>query len=740
MVFKKNNRLEKGFNLSMTKINNMDKSSKKVIFLSTIILFSISLILTPLNGYAEEIDVKSIGVEKTSIITFTNNGIEDVKTFRIWLSQDTNFESFKTEKGWIGDKNAQGVIIFSSSEPIKENQSVKFGIKTDKPNPSINWKGVDENNAVVDTGVITTTRIEKVNQNPEINSNNKLTDSDGKIFLDSTFRIIPDKPNPGSTIRVIGQNFGVSQLFDFYIDTKKIDSFQTDDKGNFITTMKIPESGIQDRVNFKIKNMQGEEKVMSLRIGDSENRNTEKVNSKITTEGVKNIAYRGDNLELFGTGSPGTSVIVEIKDPYQKTINSRTAKVDGAGNWKLESKINIPFDMQFGKYSVITSDGRNQNLKYLIIESDKVIIINPTKKMFNVGEIIKFNGTALPSQLIEFSLEDNLGNEKFSDIKKVNESGYVEIEYKSTENDDEEGTWTLFVTQNNMKEFTYVGYGENPIIPVNLEFNEVNYKMSDKAIISLIGKPSDVLKMMIINPSGSINGENILINLQEDGRATYELELAGYASGIYTAVIQKGNSQSSEKFSVGLQISSGPIDVKTTQTEYKQGERILVIGSTNPNSLLKIALIDPNGIEIKSLDIPSNSEGAFTVDNLKIPSNAISGKWKVEVSSGSNLDKAEFEVNPTEEKGIAINIGEFIEIPGFGNSVNIEIVANQKTSIMLQVFNPDNNQVSETLSCTPTSEFKCQILWTIPEELLPGPYTIKVSDSIISAEKIINIK
>ena len=57
MVFKKNNRLEKGFNLSMTKINNMDKSSKKVIFLSTIILFSISLILIPLNGYAEEIDV-----------------------------------------------------------------------------------------------------------------------------------------------------------------------------------------------------------------------------------------------------------------------------------------------------------------------------------------------------------------------------------------------------------------------------------------------------------------------------------------------------------------------------------------------------------------------------------------------------------------------------------------------------------------------------------------------------------
>ena len=169
MLFKKNSNLEKGFNFNMRKTSNMNKLSKKGIFLSITVLFSISLILTPLNGYAEEIDVKSVGVQETSIITFTNNGIKDVKIFRIWLSQDANFQSFKTEKGWIGERNSQGVIVFSSSDPIKENQSVKFGIKTDKSNPVINWKGVDENNSVVDTGVITTTEMKGVNQNPQIN-------------------------------------------------------------------------------------------------------------------------------------------------------------------------------------------------------------------------------------------------------------------------------------------------------------------------------------------------------------------------------------------------------------------------------------------------------------------------------------------------------------------------------------------------------------------------------------------
>ena len=220
----------------MKKMTNIKKSCNKGILLSVAILFSVSLILVPSNGYAEEINVKSMGVEKTSIITFTNDGTKDVKTFRIWLSQDAKFESFKTEKGWVGEKNSQGVIVFSSSESIKENQSVKFGIKTDKLNPVINWKGLDKTDSVIDTGVISTTKIQKVDQNPNIEPSKNVIDNDGEIFSNSEFRIIPDKPNAGSTIRVVGENFGASQLFDFYIDSNKIGNFETDNNGNFITT------------------------------------------------------------------------------------------------------------------------------------------------------------------------------------------------------------------------------------------------------------------------------------------------------------------------------------------------------------------------------------------------------------------------------------------------------------------------------------------------------------------------
>jgi len=724
----------------MKKITNMKKSSKRGILLSAIILFSVSLILTPLNGFAEEIDVKSVGLDKTTIITLTNDGFKDVKTFRIWLSQDTNFQSFKTEKGWIGEKTPQGVIIFTSSESIKENESVKFGIKTNKANPIINWKGLDQTSSTIDTGVIGTTAIKSVIENPKIVNKENIKNGNGEIFSESTFRIIPDKPNVGSTIRVTGENFEASQYYNFYINDDRIGNFETDTSGHFMTTMIIPNTQIKDRVDFKVKNNQGEEKIVSLRLGNNENRITDLINDKISINGIKKIVHRGDKLEITGTATPGTAVIVEIKNPEQIIINSRTAKVDGTGNWKLDTSINIPYDAQFGKYSIVVSDGRNQSLKYWEIETNKIILINPTEIMFEPGEIIKFNGTALPNQLIELMLEDNFGNEIISDIINVDDTGFVEFEYRTTENDDEEGTWTLVATQNESKEFIYVGYGEIPTIPVNLEFNKMNYKTSEKAIISLLGKPSTVLKMMIINPSGSIASENILIELQEDGRATYELDLSSYNSGIYTAVVQKGNSQSSETFSIGLQLGSGPIDAKTTQTEYNQGERILLLGSTNPNVLLEVTLLNPQGMEVKKINVPSKNDGTFTINQLKIPSNGLIGEWRINVSSGANLDIIEFEVISNDTKKIGITVTEDIDIPGFGKNIKVSIATNQKTSITMNVVDVNGNQIGDSSTCTPTTDFKCEILWTIPKETIPGTYTIRVNDSIIIEEIDFQIK
>ena len=246
--------------------------------------------------------------------------------------------------------------------------------------------------------------------------------------------------------------------------------------------------------------------------------------------------------------------------------------------------------------------------------------------------------------------------------------------------------------------------------------------------------------MIIISPSGNISGEEIIIQLQEDGRGTYSLDLTGFGSGIYTAVIQKGNAQSTEMFSVGLQIGSGAIEIKTTQVEYEQGERILLLGKTNPNVLMIGILIDPSGNEVKSLEIPSKSDGTFTEERLRIPSDGMIGTWKINVSSGSNLKIIEFNVLSAITDGLIIKITEDLEIPGIGKYIKIGITTTQKLGITIEIINQNGQIIDNTLTCTTTADFKCEILWSIPEDSLPGTYTVKVNDSINTKQTTFEVK
>ena len=716
--------------------NSMNKSSMRGISISILVLFSISLILIPSEGYAEEIDVVSNGLDETAIITVANNSDKEINTFRVWLGGEFNFESFKTEKGWTGEKNEQGVIIFTSSETIKPNELVKFGIKADKINPVINWKALDQENKIIDTGVIKVNKLSEVNQNPDIKLNQNYKNEGTSIFTESTFRVIPDKPNAGSTIRVTGDQFAASQKFEFYIDTEKIGDFITDENGHFITTMKIPNVEKESRVDFKIIGHDQTEKKMSLRLGENENRLSETKNIKLEIKGISNIVYPGDILNLEGTGTPGKVIIIEITNSEKKIINTRTAEIDNVGNWKMLESINIPFDAVLGKYSITVSDGINHILKNWNVETNKTIIINPEKIKFDAGELIKFTGTALPNIPLELILEDSLGDEMTSDILEVDSSGVVEFEYQTTENDDKEGTWTLIATQKNTKEFIYVGYDEIPTIPVNLEFDKKTYQNTDTAIISLVGKPSDKITLIIITPSGSTQGDDEIIQLREDGRGEYNLNLSGYTSGIYTAVAKISGSQSSEIFSVGLQVGSGPIDAKTTQTEYQQGERILLLGSTKPNTLMTATLVDPNGMKVKTVEMPSNNLGTFTEERLRIPSNGEPGLWTINVASGTNLDTVELNVFSTILEGMTVKTAEEVKL---GELLKISIIASHKTSIIIKITDMDGQDMAD-LGCTTTKEFVCETFWSVPKNTIPGTYTIKVNDAISSNETTFEIK
>ena len=706
----------------------MNRSSTRGIFLSITLLFSLLLIVIPSNVNAQEIDVKSFAFEETTIVEFTNDSNEGVNTFRIWLGSDFSFKSFKTEKGWVGKKTPLGVIIFTSSETIKPGESVKFGVKTDKVTDGINWNALDKADDLISTGKVLSGELPKVIQNPESEQDQILENIGPGISAESIFRIIPEKPNIGSSIRVTGDKFAASQEFSFYIDSKKIGSFETDENGHFMTTMKIPEHEKADRVDFIIKDKDEEEKKISLRLGESANRIPESENIKLTIKGLPQVVYRGNFLEIFGTGTPGNTIAAEIATFDGKIINSRTAEIDPKGNWKLAEPIIVALDTPFGKYSATITDGRQTILKHWTVESDKVIIIAPINLKFDQGEIMKFNGTALPNKPIEVILEDPLGKEIFSDIIQIDDSGFVEFEFQ-TELSATKGTYIIIATQEKEKEFIFVGVGQLPAIPVKLELDKLNYKSGETAIITLIGKGSDIVSLLILDPSDQPKGDAITITLEPDGRGSYSLDLDGYASGVYAAVISKGNTQSTEIFTVGLQTGSGQIEITTTKIDYLPGDSILVLGDTASNVLLTVILFDPDGNEVKVIETFSDKNGKISESSFRIPSDAEPGMWAINAKSGSNFDIVEIEVLATLQEGIQVSVGDIETLGVVGKVFTIKVTGAQQT-VQIEIIAEDG-EIIDTLSFQASRAGEINQPWIIPKETEPGIYTVRVTDATL---------
>ena len=713
----------------------MNRSSTGGIFLSIALIFSITVIIFPSNAYGEEITVKSIALEETIVLELTNDSNDNVNTLRIWLGSDFSFQSFKTEKGWVGEKTPQGVIIFTSSELIKPGESVKFGIKTDKPNSGINWKALDSKGTQIDTGISIAGELPAVDRN--LKQNQDLENTGESMSTESAFRIIPEKPNPGSTIRVTGDSFGATQEFDFYIDAKKIGTFETDDRGYFMTTMKIPDDQKSDRVDFKIKDKEGEEMKLSLRIGNIEIQIPESQNIPLTIQGIPEIIHRGEFLEIFGTAQVGSAITGTVRNEEGEIIITRTAEVDRVGNWELEEPVIVALDTPFGKYTATISDGRDEIIKSWTVESDKKIIIIPLNLKFEQGETMKFNGTALPNKSIEIVIEDPLGKEIISDVIQIDDSGVIEFEFQTTQTTPE-GTYTLIATQDKHKEFIYAGLGQLPTIPVNLEFDKLSYRTGETAIITLSGKASEIISLLIIDPSDKPTEDPTSIMLQPDGRAIHSINLKGYSTGVYTAVISKGTAQSTEVFTVGLQTGSGEIKINTTKTEYNPGDSVLILGDTSSNVLLTLTMINPNGDEIKIKETFSDKNGKISESSFRIPSDAISGTWKINAKSGSNFVNTEIQVLTLVQEGLVIQVGEGQDIPGYGKTINIHVFGAQNT-VVIEIIAEDG-EIIEELSFPASNEGEINQPWIIPSETEPGTYTIKAADAFNDVETTFEIQ
>ena len=693
--------------------------SYAVVLFSILLISSIILVSNFESGFADEIIATSTGFEDSIILELKNSrgNTANIDTVRIWLSEDNEFKSFKTEQGWKGKNTPQGVIVFTSQNEIEPGNGVKFGIKTTEQNPTINWKAVDGDGKVITSASTKITILELNDNESELNKPKNTAIKDNSVF-----RLIPEQPTSNSDFRIVGENFVPGKSLDFYIQDDFKNTVKIDEDGKILFTSKVPEILNDERTEFILQDSDGNEKILSIRVSDSENRQISKI-IKLSIGNTPKDVKRGETITITGVATPNSTITITSKNPNGSIINTNTIQVGADAKWS-QNNLFAP-DLDLGTISIEVDDGMSVILRNFNVISPDLINVSTQKTMYQPGDIVYFSGKAIPNQEMSISLDDAVGSQIFSRSLSVGDSGNIDFEI-SISRDSVEGTYILYLFQGNEEGVSSFGVGQEPEAILVLKPTKLNYQVNEDVEISIQGVPKAQVSLILIDSSNrEIFSESI--NLGANGRTIYTINSEKISSGSYILSAQRGETTSESRFTVGFTTGSGIITIQTTRSEYIQGEQILILGKTDSgNVLLDVTITDPSGKIIKKFETFSDQAGVFKIDNFRIPMDGELGKWKIDAKSGGNFDNIEFtlesssnEMYVTLDKD-SYNKTEIMQIEGSGSS---------GSTISIKIFNSERERVGE-LNITGKSNGEFLTFWQIPNDMVSGEYEMSLDDGI----------
>ena len=691
-------------------IKNKNNRIKQMQILSLlIILLTISIITSiislPNLAYAENLIVTSEDNNDNFItINFLNSMKNNfsINSIQIWVDEDDNLQSFKTEKGWSGKRISDSSIIFTSTKPLSPGNSVKMSIKLDHPHV-INWKAVDSDNRKLAGKIYPSDEIDvhKYNNSTPIKKSYKV-------------RIIPTNPNPGSTIRVVGEGFDQNQVYYIHINDLKIRNFKTDEFGKFVTTIKIPMTKSDEMIEATISNDSG------FKINKIITIHEDKIHKKALLNDITDEVDINSDLKISGTAYFDDAITIYIKDPTGSIVTTSVTYAKVGGAWY--QIIEVPKDGILGEWSIKVTNGKNTSEKKFTVVSSNTMEISAMKSVYKLGETILLNVKGIPNQELNIAMEDPRGIEVFSDVLHVDESKNIIIEIP-TNDAFINGTYSVLASQDDSRDIMLIGIGEIPKTKITIKTDKMIYDINSTALIDLYGPKSASISLIIIDQYDETKfSDNV--TLESDGRSTYRLDLTEYTPGIYTVVAVRGNSQMSETFSVGLQLGSGPIELHTTKNEYKIGESILILGNSSKNALIHLSMIDHNGNELKTKEIFTDKNGIFSDSTFMIPIHANVGEWIIEARSGSNY--SDKKINVIQDIEI-LSIYTDKEKYDINDIVMINGQGSKDRSILIKITDYTDIIIDE-LEIFSTDEGKFSTLWKVPTYINTGSYKIEASN------------
>ena len=609
-------------------------------------LASVLLVLTlftifslPEAAAADTISASTKGLSNTIILEIINNenNTSNIKTINVWVSTDNSFKSFKVEPGWTGNEKANGqMIVFSASKALNPGESVKFGLITDKKTSGINWKAIDENGNTIDKKKV---KVQEITESPIIFEKETETGQaqEFKKSAETTLKIFPEKIRIDSHVRLVGTGFDSNQLLQLYINDVLFETILADNQGNFKTTITLPSSLGIGVSNFVIIDEFNNTTTTEVKIEEQLNRflDTE-LNFGVTSFNQKVKA--DDTFSVSGSAPPNTGVILTFKNESGVIEKYRVVNVDSKGVWNFGEVIGA--DVALGKKTILFQNLTTKLEHGLTIKSTSLINITPQKTQYDPGNTITFIGEAEPNSNLEIIIKNQDRIIIHTDDLMVDATGNVNYKFP-TDTGFEHGTYIIIINQGDSSYASLFGVGTPSSQQLIITMNKLNFKTTTNAIINIVGPPLTKISILVTDQSGN---EELTSSVTTDltGHGHGVLNLNSFSAGVYTAIALKGNLQDTTKFSVGLTTGSGQITVSSTKDVYAPGDRVLILGKTGGNAILAISLIDPQNNTIRTQEIFSDSNGQFS-NTFRIPIDAETGIWKIEITS--RLDHADTEFN-----------------------------------------------------------------------------------------------
>ena len=742
------------------------------------------------------ISATGVGYDTTTVVRFANSGPDTAEAFRLWLSGNATFKSFKAEKGWTGERLPQGVLVFRASpdSAVGPGQAVKFGIKSDVASPSVNWRALDGGGGEIGLSVTIATgppsgivlesraaeaeriaeeeRIEAARiaeeerieaERQRLEEERRLLEEERKrqeelaarpppvqdgVLPGSEFRLVPDAPHVGAHVRVVGQGFGAGQPLTLHLGGEQIAQFAADQSGRFVATAALPPSLPADRAEFAVRDGQGNERTYSVRIADVPGGARPGPGVGGGSAGPPPLVvlespgatHPGGALSFSGTARPGASITITVADGSGEQVTARQTEAGPGGAWSYG--LLMPIAAGVGNYTASITDGSTSEERSWMVADDSRVSLEAAKERFEPGETLRFSGRGEPSESLTAIIESPRGQEVYSETANVSSTGDFAFEMPTTV-DSIEGTYTAFAFQGAHVATANVGLGEPPKPRLAVRAGSVNYQAGDLALFAVDGPPGATVTLsVLLDQSEKFASAGVLDAL---GRFEYPLDLFGYASGVYTVVASHATSQASTLFSVGLDEGSGRITVQTTRPKYLPGEQIVVFGGVEGKDkvLVTLSLIGPDGAAASSRDVIVDNAETYEVEGdtyvrlsvstFRVPGDAAPGAWTLRAESGDNFAVAEFEVDEERDEGLTLVIEEFGHLATTGrDSLHFRVIGAANNPISVAVVGPGGEEVGEGLSL-PGRSSNYPSLWWVPEGLERGVYTMVATAGKMSA-------